>query len=60
MTQIKKKEKRKKMAGQFWKKTLQETFFTSVLIIAAEIAKTKGKILTRCVFLKIYLQQQKQ
>ena len=49
MTQIKKKEKRKKMAGQFSKKTLQETFFTSVLIIAAEMAKTKGKILTRCV-----------
>ena len=31
------------------KKTLQRTFFTSVLIIAREIPKkSKGKILARC------------
>ena len=32
------------MAGQFWKKKhLSKTFFTSVLTIAREMPKTKGK-----------------
>ena len=32
------------MAGQFWKKRLfSKTFFTSVLTIAREMPKTKGK-----------------
>ena len=38
MTQI---QKKKKMAGHFWKKkTLQKTFLTSVLTIAREMAKS--------------------
>ena len=42
MTQI--QRKKKKMTSQFWKKkTLQKRFFTSVLTIAGEMEKTKGK-----------------
>ena len=44
-----KKGKKEENGWPVLEKTLQETFFTSVLIIAAEMAKTKGKILTRCV-----------
>ena len=42
--------KKEKMADQVWKKkTLQKTFFTSVLTIAREMPKkSKEKILTRC------------
>ena len=41
MTQTK---KRKKTADQFWKKKdILENIFTSVLTVAREMAKTKGK-----------------
>ena len=42
MTQTK---KRKKTVGQFWKKKkdILEDIFTSVLTVAREMAKTKGK-----------------
>ena len=44
MTQITKKKKKKRMAGQFWKKRLfSETFFTSFLIIARELLIAKGE-----------------
>ena len=45
MTKIKiEKKKKKRMAGQFWKKRLFiKTFFTSLLPIAREMRKTKGK-----------------
>ena len=58
MTQIKKKKK--KMACQFWKK---KTFFISVLTIARETPKTKGKNpdkMYQLIFLKINPKQQKQ
>ena len=52
------------MAGQCWKKrTLQNTFFASILTIARQMSKTKGKNtgkMCRLIFLKIYQQQQKQ
>ena len=54
MTQTQKKTK---MTGQFGKrKTLQKIFFTSVLTIAREMAKTKGKNtekICQLIFLKI-------
>ena len=58
-------KKKIKRAGQIWKKkkTLQKTFFTTVLTIAREMAKTKGKNpdkMCQLIFLKIYPQQQKQ
>ena len=62
MTQIQKKKKKFKASSEK-KKTLQKTFFTSVLTIAREMAKTKGKNTGRMcqlIFLKIYPQQQKQ
>ena len=52
------------MAGQFWKKkTHQKAYFSSVLTIAREMAKTKGKNpdkMCQFIFLKIYPQQQKE
>ena len=49
MTQIQKKKKNGRPVLE--KKTLQKTFFTSVLTIAREIPKKKSKekILARCV-----------
>ena len=47
MTQIQKKNKHARLVLE--KKTLQKTFFTPVLTIAREMARVKGKILTRCV-----------
>ena len=61
MTQIQKKKKNGRPVLE--KKTLQKTFFTSVLTIAREMAKTKGKNpdkMCQLIFLKIYPQQQKQ
>ena len=59
MTQI---QRKKKMTSQFWKKkTLQKIFFTAVLTIAREMAKTKDKNtdnMCQLIFLKIYPQQQ--
>ena len=60
MTQI---QKNKNGRPNLEKKTLQKTFFTSVLTIAREMAKTKGKNsdkMCQVIFLKIYPQQQKQ
>ena len=61
MTQIQKKKKNGRPVLE--KKTLQKTFFTSVLFIAGEMAKTKEKNtdnMCQLIFLKIYPQQQKQ
>ena len=61
MTQI---QKKKKKGDQFWKKkTLQITFFTSVLTIAREMEKIKVKNpdkMCQLIVLKIHTQQQKQ
>ena len=58
-------QKRKQMSDQVWnKKTLQKTFFTSVLTIDREIPKKiEGKNpgeMCQLIFLKICPQQQKQ
>ena len=61
MTQIQKKKK--KCRPVLEKKTLQKTFFTSVLTAAREMAKNKGKNIDQMcqlIFLKIYPPQQKQ
>ena len=61
MTQIQKKKKNGRPVLE--KKTLQKTFFPSVLTIAREMAKTKGKNfdkMCQLISLKIYPQQQKQ
>ena len=67
MTQIQKKKKKKKKkkreTSSGKKKTLQITFFTSVLTIAREMAKIKVKNpdkMCQLIVLKIQTQQQKQ
>ena len=58
MTQIQKKGKNCRPVLE--KKTLQKTFFTSVLTIARVMAKAKGKNtgkMCQLIFLKIYSQQ---
>ena len=62
MTQFQKKKK-KWQAKSGKKKTHQKAYFTSVLTIAREMAKTKGKNpdkMCQLIFLKIYPQQQKE
>ena len=63
MTQIKKKKKRKKRKKNgkpvLEKRLFSKTFFTSVLPIAREMSKTKGKTpdkMCQLIFLTIYSQ----
>ena len=61
MTQIQKKKK-KWQASSGKKRLFSKTFFTSVLTIATEMPKTKGKTPDKMcqLILKIYPQKQKQ